>query len=188
MAATKAAPLLNATNQASSHRRLMATLSATILLSVLRFTSTGLPAAETPPGNAPAPAAPLPVELRGRVVCLAEEMQRHHQAPVPAKHEHLYGFKTADGKLYTLLRTRDSEALFIDARLSDRELLLKGRVFPNSQLFEPQVLREVRDGKVLDLFYWCDICSIQMPAPLPCDCCQGPVRLIERPAKSEAAK
>jgi hypothetical protein len=138
--------------------------------------------------SAEPPAVPQPVELRGRVICLAEEMQRLHQASVAAKHEHLYGFKTADGKLYTLLRTRDSEALFLDARLREGELLLKGRVFPNSQIFEPQVLRAVKDGQVFDLFYWCDICSIQMPAPVLCDCCQGPVRLIERPTKTEAKK
>src|SRR5947207_409897 len=43
------------------------------------------------------------VELRGRVVCLAEEMHRKHQALLPTRHDHLWGFQAEDGTFYTLL-------------------------------------------------------------------------------------
>lgn len=122
-------------------------------------------------------------ELRGRVVCLAEEMNRLHAANLPTRHEHVYGFKTGDGQYYTLLRTKYSEALFSDKRLHEKELLLKGRLFPNSQIFEPITLRSVRNGVVHELYYYCAICAIDAVAPDVCDCCQGPTELVEEPPK-----
>src|SRR5262245_1243755 len=62
------------------------------------------------------------VEIRGRVVCLAEEMHQRHEAALPTGHQHLYGFKTQEGKYYTLLRTKFSEALFSDPRFREKEL------------------------------------------------------------------
>ncbi len=123
----------------------------------------------------------LAVQLRGRVVCLAEEMQKLHQTDLPTNHEHLYGFRTQEGKFYTLLRVKTSEALFADKRLHEKELIIKGRTFPQTQLLEATSLRSVRDGVVHDLYYYCVICDIQMISPGPCLCCQGAVELIEKP-------
>ncbi len=132
--------------------------------------------------DAPAPtAAPQEVELRGKAVCLAEEMHRLHGTDLPTKHEHLYGFQTGDGKYYTLLRTKYSEALFADEQIRARELVLKGRVFPDTQIFEPVTLRSVRNGALYDLVYYCGICEIYAVAPGICECCQGPTELIEKP-------
>lgn len=125
----------------------------------------------------------MEVQLRGRVVCLPEEMHRVHHADLPTKHEHLYGFKTDDGKFYTLLRTKYSEALFADERLREKELLLKARLFPGTQILEPMTLRSVRHGVVHDLYYYCDVCAIKAVSAEPCSCCQGPVELIEKPLK-----
>jgi hypothetical protein len=127
--------------------------------------------------------APTEVQLRGRVVCLPEEMHRLYQAGLPTKHEHVYGFKADDGKFYTLLRTKYSEALFADARLREKDLLLKARLFPAAQIIEPITLRSVRNGVVQDLYYYCDVCSIKSVSPEPCSCCQGPVELVEKPLK-----
>jgi hypothetical protein len=121
------------------------------------------------------------VELRGHVVCLAEEMNRAHQALLPTKHEHLWGFRAEDGACYTLLRSKFSEAIFVDARLREKNLLLKGSLFPNSHLFEVSTLHSIRNGVVQDLYYYCDICAIKAVSPEPCACCQGPVQLIEEP-------
>jgi hypothetical protein len=123
------------------------------------------------------------IELRGKIVCLPEEMQQLHQTDLPTQHEHLYGFKSDDGKYYTLLRTKYSEALFADKRLHAKQLLLKGRLFPNSQIFEPITLRSVRDGVVHDLYYYCAVCEIFAVAPGICECCQGPTELVEKPLR-----
>jgi hypothetical protein len=121
------------------------------------------------------------IQLQGRVVCLAEEMHRSHQAELPTKHEHVYGLKTKEGKLYTILRGTYSEALFVDARVREKELLLKARLFPNSQIIEVTRIRSVRNGVVHDLFYYCTICAIRSPSPDICACCQEPVELVEKP-------
>ena len=62
----------------------------------------------TPPTETPKPAE---VELKGTVVCLAEEMHTHYNVELFKTHDHLYGVKTEDGKYYTLLRTSLAEAL-----------------------------------------------------------------------------
>jgi hypothetical protein len=119
------------------------------------------------------------VEIRGRVVCLPEEIHARYSIEIPANHEHLYGFKSAEGKLFTLLRTRMSEALFVDKRLHEKELIMRARLFPYSQVLEGLNLKSVRDGKLFDLYYYCDICVIKTVAPEDCLCCQGPVELVE---------
>ena len=79
---------------------------------------------------------PEEVELHGRIVCLAEEMHAHYKVELFNKHDHLYGVKTEDGKYYTLLRTSLAEALFVDERLHEKDLVINGRVFPRTQLLE----------------------------------------------------
>ena len=128
--------------------------------------------------------APQEIQLRGKVVCLAEEMHRLYQTDLAMQHEHLFGFKTGDSKYYTLLRTKYSEALFVDSRLREKQLILKGRLFPNTQLFEAITTRSVRDGVVHELYYYCTICAIRSVSPAPCECCQGPVELVEKPVRA----
>ena len=132
----------------------------------------------TPPTEAPKPEA---VELKGTVVCLAEEMHTHYNVELFKTHERLYGVKTEDGKYYTLLRTSLAEALFVDERLHEKDLIINGRVFPKTQLLEVTRFSSIKDGVVHELYYYCDTCYIRAVAPGNCDCCQAPVVLIERP-------
>ena len=124
------------------------------------------------------------IELHGRVVCLAEEMNALYRVDLPTGHPHLYGFKTTDGRYFTLLRNKYSEGLFVDARLREKELILKGRTFPKTQLFEVSAMRSVKNGVTNDLYYFCVICSIKAVGPGRCECCQDPVELVERPMDS----
>ena len=121
-------------------------------------------------------------EFRGRVICLPEETNRVHTT---ASHEHVYGFKTQDGALYTLRRTKLSEALFLDERLRKKDLLLKGTVVPKTQTLDVTIIKSVRNGVVQDLYYYCDICAIEFVSPEECVCCRGPVELIEKPARTQ---
>jgi hypothetical protein len=123
------------------------------------------------------------VELRGRVICLAEEMHQQHDAELPTKHEHLWALKIGDGKCYTLLRGKFSEAIFVDEHIRQKELLVKARLFPGTQAIELTQLRSVKSGVVQDIFYYCDVCAIESVSPEICSCCQGPVKLTERPLK-----
>lgn len=137
-------------------------------------------------GESKSTALPQAVELRGRVVCVAEEMHRLHDTPLPTNHEHLWGFQATDRKLYTLLRGKYSDAIFLDERVRQKELLIKARLFPDTQILEITNLRSIKDGVVQDLYYYCDICAIKGVSPETCACCQGPVELVEKPLKDSS--
>ena len=126
------------------------------------------------------------VELRGRVVCLAEEMHRQHGAELPTKHEHLWALKADDGKYYTIMPGKFSEAIFVDERIRQKELVVKARLFPGSQVIEVERLRTVKAGVTQDIFYYCDVCAIESVSPEICACCREPVELRERPLKDSA--
>ena len=129
---------------------------------------------------------PKNVELHGKIVCLAEEMHTHYKVELFNKQDHLYGVETEDGRYYTLLRTSLAEALFVDERLHEKDLVINGRVFPRTQLLEVTRFLSIRDGVLHDLYYYCDTCYIRTVAPGSCDCCQAPVVLIERPLNKDS--
>jgi hypothetical protein len=120
------------------------------------------------------------------VVCIAEEMHQRHGAPLPTNHAHQWGLKAQDGKLYTLLRGKFSDAIFVDERIRQKELVVKARLFPDTQVIELTQLRSVKAGVTQDLFYYCDICAIESVSPEICACCQEPVELIEKPLKDSS--
>ena len=126
-------------------------------------------------------AEPKAAMLRGQVVDLNAELKRTHKVDIAAKAEPVWVLKAADGRLYTLLKTRRSAALFDDKRLRGRELIVKGRLFPKTQVLEVTFIQSVRKGVVHDVFYYCDICVIKFLAPGPCVCCREPVVLMEKP-------
>ena len=129
------------------------------------------------------------VELRGRVVCLSEEMGQKYGAQVPDQHQHDYGFKADSGRYYSLLHTPLAEALLTDTNVQAKLLLVKGRVFPQTQLIEVTGrLRSITAGKTNELFYYCDICSIDSSFPGPCPCCRDPMHLVEQPAVAKTKK
>src|SRR5262245_782389 len=109
---------------------------------------------------------PAAFEERGRVVCLIEEMKEKYKAEAAPAHEHLVGFRVEDKsapngvRYYTLFRNAGSEALFVDKRFKDRELRLFGRVFPSSSVLEVSRFLWYKDGKLMDVYYWCQVCSI----------------------------
>ena len=129
---------------------------------------------------------PQEVKLNGKVLCLAEEMKELYNIELDGEHIHLYGFKTEQNKYYTLLNTPLSKALFVDKRLHEKDLIINGRVFPNSQLLEVLRFMSIRDGVVHELYYYCDTCFIRTVAPGNCDCCQAPVVLMERPLNTDS--
>lgn len=134
---------------------------------------------------------PAAFDRKGRLVCLLEEMKAVHGVEIAPIHEHVLGFRL-DGKVpeggfryYTVLRTRIAEGLFVDKRFKDRELRLLGRVFPGSAVLEVGRYHWWKDGKLQDVYYWCDVCSIRSADPGICACCQAKVELREEPSKGD---
>ena len=129
---------------------------------------------------------PQDVKLKGNILCLVEEMKTLYNVELDGEHQHLYGFKTDEDKYFTLLQTPLSKALFVDKRLHEKDLIINGRVFPNSQLLDVLCFMSIRDGVVHELYYYCDTCYIRTVAPGNCDCCQAPVVLMEKPLNSDS--
>lgn len=119
--------------------------------------------------------------LQGKVVDIKEELKKEHSIDISAGAKPLLGFKTTDGKIYTLLKSRRSEALFLDKRLHKRELIIKCRQFKNTQVIEATFFQSVKDDVVHELYYYCDICAIKSLSPEICACCREPVVLVEEP-------
>ncbi|HEY0549203.1 MAG TPA: hypothetical protein VGF13_06340 [Verrucomicrobiae bacterium] len=93
------------------------------------------------------------------------------------------GLRTASGGVYTVVSNRMSSALFIDTNLLGKTLVLKGRESKPKSFEVTGNLRSFRGGKIHNLSYYCDVCSIEGMDPGPCMCCRDPVHLIEEPAK-----
>ena len=128
------------------------------------------------------------VELQGHIVCLPEVMHERYQADLPSNHRHVYSLETTNHTFYLLLETKMSEAIIKDPRVRAKELLLKGRIFPGTQILDVMRTRSVKDNVVYDLFYFCSVCNIESVSPGPCECCQGPVELTEKPLQRKDGK
>jgi hypothetical protein len=95
------------------------------------------------------------VTLRGRVVCLTEELAQPFQVtPDCELRGHNYSLKTADGKLYQFLPTDTAAAIYDDAQFRERQLQVTARLFPRTSFIEVIKLQSFRAGKLYDLYYY----------------------------------
>jgi hypothetical protein len=60
---------------------------------------------------------------------------------------------------------------------------LTGRLLPGSQLLQVLEARSIHKGKLFEVYYWCDICSIRRGEKMICECCGGPMDLKEEPVR-----
>lgn len=90
---------------------------------------------------------------------------------------------TDAGKVYPLVKDDGSRLFFLDKALLNRPVQLTARLVPNSTLLRVSVANSVVKGKVCEVYYWCDICSIRRGEKHLCECCGGPMDLKEEPLK-----
>jgi hypothetical protein len=64
-----------------------------------------------------------------------------------------------------------------------KELAVKARRFPGTQVLKLTRVRSVKNGAEQDLCYYCDVCAIAGVSPEECACCQGPAEPVEKPLK-----
>ncbi len=129
------------------------------------------------------------VSLRGRVVCLTEELdKRFNVLPDCDNRGHVYSLKTIDGKIYPFLPTDTAAAVWMDERFRERDLQVAARSFPNTNFIEVIKLQSWKNDKLHDLYYFCDICYITAFKPGPCECCQEPIEFRETPAESASGQ
>lgn len=119
--------------------------------------------------------------LRGRVVWMAEAMQRLHEVSCDDDvAQSLVALETESGELFGLVKDVRGRAFHLDSRLRDIDVELLVRRYPQAPLVKIIRVYSLRDGKKYELDYWCDICAIQMFHLKPCECCQGQIRIRER--------
>ena len=118
--------------------------------------------AEAPPGQAKA--APAKNEaFKGKVVRLADFVEKHGSKLDPEAAPHWLALATDDGKVYPLIEDDGGRMFFKDGKLLNRPMRLIGQLH--------------------EVYYWCDVCSIKRFEKKKCDCCGGPMELREEPVK-----
>jgi hypothetical protein len=87
-----------------------------------------------------------------------------------------------DGKIYPLLKDDGARMFFKDDRLLNRPMRLTGRLLPGSQLLQVVEVHSYGPKHELrEVYYWCDICTIERFENKLCDCCGAPMELREQP-------
>jgi hypothetical protein len=151
---------------------------------VIQVVASGTLALTLAAGSASAGAASRPssaaeavtVELRGRVVCVGEDA-----AVRACEGSGLHFALSISGGGLRAFRPGDAlAAMFVDDRVRERELLVRARSTASGELETIKVF-SVRNGRLHDLDYFCEVCNIVAYAPGPCVCCGRPMALRERP-------
>ena len=121
------------------------------------------------------------VVVRGRVVCLNQEGDPLGRGcpDLPA----LFGLKSNDGKFYRFLPEDTATAIFADRRVRQRELQIIA-ILRSSDRLEIIKIQSVKEGRLYDLYYFCEVCNINTYAPGPCMCCYEEMEFRETLAPS----
>jgi hypothetical protein len=119
----------------------------------------------------------------GNVVSLSGPLEKFGARLDQAAAPHWLALVTKDGKVYPLIPDNGSLLFFKDPSLRNRLVRLTGRLFAGTHLLQVLAVHSYKVGKLHEVYYWCDICSIRRAAPGICECCGGPMELREVPAK-----
>ena len=134
-------------------------------------------------GLAPPGSTPEPVAVRGKVLTLAEALASRDLKIKPDSEpiEKQVVLLAEDGAIIPLLSDDASRALFLDERLRNCRSEIQGRRYGGLPYLQVVSFKVELGGRLETPEYYCDICSISVPYPRICDCCQGPTTLRGRP-------
>jgi hypothetical protein len=121
--------------------------------------------------------APALTVVRGRAVCLdasGHEVGSLFGCPESSG----FGFASKNGRLYKFLPADTMTSLFADSRVRQRELQITARLHTGDQL-EIIKVQSIKAGKLYDIFYHCDVCSITAYVPGLCPCCRNELEFRE---------
>ena len=93
---------------------------------------------------------------------------------------HRFGFAGKDGRLYKFSATDTMTAMFSDPRVRQRQLQVTARLRAVDQL-EVIKVQSIKEGKLYDIFYFCEVCNIRAYAPGLCPCCRNDLEFRETP-------
>ncbi len=93
---------------------------------------------------------------------------------------HRFALEDRDGHLRRFLAGDALVGIFEDPRVRERDLLVRGREAAGGAV-EIIKVYSVKDGKLHDLHYFCDVCHIAAYVPGRCPCCGREMELREIP-------
>ena len=94
-------------------------------------------------------------------------------------------FGTSKGKIYPLINDAGARMFAKDKRLLNRPMRLTARLDPKSGSLQVIYVHSLKNGKLHDVYYWCDICTIKRHEAGICDCCGAPMEFREELWKGE---
>lgn len=115
--------------------------------------------------------------FRGKVVSLRESLTRH-KIESREEFDKQVVLETPEGNLIPIVPDWRGRAFFQDKRLRNRNVELVGKRqkgVPYLQVLMIFTFDEQGNRQYTD--YYCDTCGFAMYELLPCQCCQGPLRL-----------
>lgn len=119
--------------------------------------------------------------LRGHIVCLDSTGKRLDALLGCNGPNVRYALLDNDGKLHDFSAIDASAAIFTDARVRQRELQITAQMTARHQL-EIVRVQSIREGRLYDLYYFCELCNIRAYAPGLCPCCRNEMEFRETPA------
>jgi rubrerythrin len=120
------------------------------------------------------------VVIKGRALCLDESGNKTAALFGCDERVNNFGLIDKDAKLHSFDPADSSTAVFTDARVRARELQVTARLNAKNRL-EIIKVQSVREGKLYDIYYFCEICNIRAYVPGPCPCCQKELEFKETP-------
>jgi hypothetical protein len=119
------------------------------------------------------------VILRGQVVCL-DARGRKLDALFGCDDATRFAILDKAGVLHQVSPVDTNAAIFTDSRVRQRELQVTAKL-NDKQLLDIIHVQSIRDGKLYDIYYFCEICNIRAYAPGLCPCCRNELEFRETP-------
>jgi hypothetical protein len=152
------------------------------LIISLLFAFAALPQANGPDGARQAEAARATLMvLRGHIVCFDGGGKRLDALLACNGPNVRYALTDNNGKLHDFSSADASAAIFSDARVRQRELQVTAQTTAQEQL-EIIRVQSLREGRLYDLYYFCELCNIRAYVPGLCPCCRNVMEFRETPA------
>jgi hypothetical protein len=152
-------------------------LAAVTCSAALFFSTGGLSRAQEPGEKKSEP----PKFFTGQVIPLKELVEKAGGKLDADAETTWLALVTKTGDVYPLIKDDGSRMFFKDRTLLKRPMRLTGKLLPGSKLLQVLEVHSLKQGKLYDVYYWCDICSIRRFEKNICDCCGGPMELHEDP-------
>jgi hypothetical protein len=155
--------------------RVLTTLASSTLLFLSLFQGTSTAAQEKKT------ASPPKVIVKGYVACLDESGQRRNADQVCDQPSVNYQLLASDGKRFQFSPDDLIVPIFTESRVRRMELQIQA-LLHEKNLLELEKVQAVKEGKLYDIYYFCEVCNITAYGPGPCPCCYEPFHFIEKPA------